>query len=396
MRKPEIQNASMKILALALAILLWFYVGIEKNPMEARYFQVPITIEHLSDDLTATMSTKQVGVTVRARADRLRSVSADDFIATVDLSKAKLGDNSCYVTVKAPKNVHVSKVSPDEINVYVDKMEGQHFDIDVINIGDLAEGLTLKSVDVTPKAVFVAGDHKFMKSIKKAVVQFDLSQVGESGEAELPIVLIGANDVPIMNDSIELRPTTATVEFELEKTEESKSVPISINLVGTPANNLDAIVQQTTPAEVEIFGEKSLVDRIDVIQSEDIDVSGISQDQTVQVNLIVPEGIQINRSQPIDVAIKVVEKDNNQEHEAKLPIQVSGEPADGAQVGISPDEVVVRFRGTKQFADELAASVDVSGLSKGTHQVTVNISPMDQIELISIIPQSVQVTVTDS
>lgn len=396
MRKPEIQNASMKILALALAVMLWFYVGIEKNPMESRYFQIPITIEHLSDDLTATMSTKQVGVTVRARADRLRSVSADDFVATVDLSKAKLGDNSCYVAVKAPKNVHVSKVSPDEINVYVDKMEGQHFDIDVIEIGELPKGVTLKNIDVSPKAVFVAGDHQLINNIRKAAVQFDLSHIRESGEINLPIVLFGANDVSIMNDSIELKPVSATVKFELEKNEKEKTVPILINLVGEPANGLDAVIQQTMPAEINITGEKNLVDRIDAIESENIDISGITEDQDVKINLIVPEGIQVNHTEPIDVSIKVIEKDINDEQEAKLPIQLNGELDDGVQASVSPGEVVVRFRGIRQFADNLTATVDVTGLKKGTHQVTVNVSPMEQIELISISPQSVQVMVTDS
>lgn len=397
MRKPEIQNASMKLLALALAVMLWFYVGIEKNPMEPRYYQVPITIENLSDDLTATMSTKQVNVTVRARSDRLSSVNADDFVATVDLSKAKLGDNSCQVNVRAPKNVHVTKVSPDEINVYVDKTEGQHFDIDVMNIGALAEGLTLKSVDVTPKAVFVAGDHKLMRSISKAVVQFDLSQVSESGEMELPIVLLGKNDVPILNDSIELRPATARVQFDIDKSIETKTVPVSVNLVGTPANNLNTEIQSVNPSTVEISGAKDVVDRIDVIQSEDIDVSNLSQDKTFQVNLIAPKGVKINQSGGIEVAVRLTEKDSQiSEHEVKLPIQVTDNSVGAGNASVSPSEVVVRYRGNAEAAAKLVASVNVTELGVGVHQLNVNVSPLDQIELVSINPQSVQVTVTDS
>lgn len=95
-------NRALKLLALAIAIVLWLYVSIEQDPISQRTYNVPITVENLSADKVATVSKEYVSVKVMGRETRLDGITAEDFKAYVDLSKAKKGESEVDVHVSLP------------------------------------------------------------------------------------------------------------------------------------------------------------------------------------------------------------------------------------------------------------------------------------------------------
>ena len=87
-------NRMLKLIALAIAIVLWLYVGTQQDPLAQHTYEVQLEMENLPVDKTASLSEETVKVRVMGRQDRLNALSGSDFKASVDLSDVEEGEHA--------------------------------------------------------------------------------------------------------------------------------------------------------------------------------------------------------------------------------------------------------------------------------------------------------------
>jgi YbbR domain-containing protein len=155
---------------------------------------------------------------------------------------------------------------------------------------------------------------------------------------------------------------------------------------------------QTSVKEVQVYGEKEVVDAIEFIYAE-IPVDNISEDKTLSVNLIKPSGVRYMSETTTKITIKVenqsqrtidgiiVHADGNSDYSAgaaseedqKISVIVSG--VDSVIKNISPNQ--------------LRASVNLTGLKPGKHTVKVNVQVTDESlkDKVTVKPIKTEVTI---
>ncbi|MCG3146775.1 MAG: hypothetical protein PCFJNLEI_00209 [Verrucomicrobiae bacterium] len=124
MKQWIMTNTGLKVVALALAIFVWFFVKAVTN--DARTVEgVPVEVK-VAPGLTAVyLSPKTINVTVRGTAEDLRQASRYELFTVVDLSRIdRIGRHQVALTtrdVRHPRRVQVMSVEPTNITVRLEK-----------------------------------------------------------------------------------------------------------------------------------------------------------------------------------------------------------------------------------------------------------------------------------
>ncbi|MFP5528524.1 YbbR-like domain-containing protein [Peptococcus simiae] len=391
MKKLEIKNPGLKVIALALAILLWFYVGIEKNPFETRFFQVPVTYEHLDGEMSVNSPTKQVSITVRARSNQFDSLTAGDFTASVNLSKVKVGDNTVPVMVKSPNHVQVTKVSPREIVVTAERLDGKRLPVQVLETGQLPNGGKVKKYQAQPREVFIAGDPWLTKQVSKAVVQVNLADLYESTSLDCPVVLLDRNGQALNLPGVEVKPGTVRLVISLDDAVEEKAVPVVVTINGTAGEGYVLKSALAAPETVTIKGAASRLADIDQVATNPIDISGMQKDQQVSVGLNIPEGITVIEPDNIRVSLIFASREGTVSQK-EVPVEIS-QLSPGLTGRLDQTTVKVKLV-PKSNTTYLQASVDATGLGVGKHVVDVHVYSDDGSPVEEVSPQRLTLTIT--
>jgi YbbR domain-containing protein len=135
------------------------------------------------------------------------------------------------------------------------------------------------------------------------------------------------------------------------------------------------------------------------LETEPIDISGLTETFRDQVALALPEGITLEESQPVFVTIEI-ESISSTSIVRKMPeIRAL---AEGLTATVDPEEVRIFLFGPLPVLDSLSeddvrVTLDLLNLGVGTHQLEpIVVVSANNVELRSIQPQFVTVTITDA
>lgn len=170
---------------------------------------------------------------------------------------------------------------------------------------------------------------------------------------------------------VDVSPRIVSVSLE---TQTSKTVPVSVNRIGTPPQGYTVSAIEPSPANVRITGASSLV-QLATSASADVIVTGLraSLQQQVQLTARDSRGADVRglRVEPASADLRVAIL----QQEVSLPLSVipsvQGSLADGYNLlGITTEPTTVAVSGTLELLQALSSlitdPVDISGLRADT------------------------------
>ena len=120
------RDFSLKLLALAVAALLWLSVNDDR--LIERGFEVPLEFENLPRTLSIGGDPPDaVRVRLRGPADAMGGVAADEVAAVLDLSGHRPGAYAFDMLadrVRIPPGVEVTNVAPDTVHLTLEPSAG--------------------------------------------------------------------------------------------------------------------------------------------------------------------------------------------------------------------------------------------------------------------------------
>jgi hypothetical protein len=147
----------LKILAIVLAILLWFsrtYLG-----ESAMTYSIPITFDNLHRSLVIKETdTRDMVITLNGPLSDLKNLKPRDIKATVDLARAKEGRQIFSLRkgdIVVPNGVKIESLKPDYVVLEIDKLMEKELRT-VVKLGDPWEGI-YRVVSWYPRSVTVEG-----------------------------------------------------------------------------------------------------------------------------------------------------------------------------------------------------------------------------------------------
>lgn len=168
MRNWATTNTGLKLVALALAVITWFFV--RNITSETRTLEnIPLEIKVRPGLTLLEASASTVVVTVRGTREDIRQAPRAEFSASLDLTGEKqIGMHTARLSAKNirhPPRVQVVQVMPATITARVDEMIEREVAVKPQLTGELASGLEIERTNVVPAQVRLRGPRTLLNDI---------------------------------------------------------------------------------------------------------------------------------------------------------------------------------------------------------------------------------------
>jgi YbbR domain-containing protein len=173
MRYNPFRNLGLKVLALALATVLWITVAGEH--VVERSLRVPLEFRNIPDALEIVGNTPDTeDVRLRGSSALLSRVQPGEIVAVLDLGSARAGSRIFHLRsdeVRAPFGVEVSQVVPATLGLELEKSARRTVPIVPPTDGDPAPGFVVGRVTSEPPTIDIVGPESRVRQVAEATTE---------------------------------------------------------------------------------------------------------------------------------------------------------------------------------------------------------------------------------
>jgi YbbR domain-containing protein len=173
MRYHPFRYLGLKILAVALAALLWLTVAGE-NIVE-RSLRVPLEFRNIPEALEIVGNTPDtVDVRLRGSSAVLSRIQAGEIVAVIDMASARTGSRLFHIRndeVRAPFGVDVSQVVPSTLALQLERSARRTVPIVPAVEGDPAPGFVIGHKSSDPPTVEIVGPDSRVRQVAEATTE---------------------------------------------------------------------------------------------------------------------------------------------------------------------------------------------------------------------------------
>ncbi|MBI2264758.1 MAG: hypothetical protein HYU64_06245 [Armatimonadetes bacterium] len=304
------RNLNLKLLALGLAVFLWFYVHYTQDPGTRSAFEaslkIPLSVENMGANLALVEPPEEVVVTVRGARQIVEGLRPEHFRASVDVKAKKSGFyQSLPVIVSKPPGVKVTSTDPAKVGVQLDTLDDKSLTVEVRISGRPQEGFTPGTPTVKPKELRIRGPQSKLILAKRLMVQTDLSdedQVDVVQEASPKVLGETGKEIK----GLALDPGTVQIRIPVRPSLARRPLIVMPQIVGHVASGYAIRDIYVEPQVVEGAVPFDKLKTTRSIKTTPVVVEGIVKDLQRQASLIAENGVTLERPERVTVKIMVV------------------------------------------------------------------------------------------
>ena len=394
-----VHNWPLKLGAIALATLL--YGGLVLSQSSDTF---PGTVQiNAENPPTGVIVLSNLGTANRIRyvapPDLGLRIDSESFRASVDLegvipSGAPVSLDVSVVAVDS--RVQVLDFEPKKISVTLDRVGTKTVPVRVV-VGPVPSGLDVGDPVVDTQSVTVSGPQSIVSGVTEAQAPVTIDASGIDIDQLVNLVAINESGTELGVDSrIEITPPGVRVQVQVFSDRRSKALPVTPNVVGTPAAGFEVSSISVDPPVLSVEGDANDLASLDRADTQTVSISGASSTVTQEVGFALPAGVQALSETRVTVTVKLRPVTATRTFEAGLVLVGAQSNLD---YDLSTDRVIVTLGGSIAELDRLSGtnivlSVDVAGLGVGTHSVTATANLTTGLTLISASPNPIDVIVS--
>lgn len=401
MEKQKRQDIIIRICCIIAALVLWMYIRSSEDPVTTsviKYVPVQILNEDTLADRDLVLIPNQefyINLTVKAPASAIRDLDKNkDFTLVADLQGYALtpGENKIQVKVKEV-SPGVSVVNSDGLlmKVDVDTLANKYVNVTSGVVGEVAEGYYNDDAVISPNSVKISGPQRYLDQVVGAVAQIDITNASVDIDKTSKIILVDSDEKEV--NGLLIYPEYVQVKVKIKK---GKYLGIKVQTTGAPSSGIEIIGMEATPKSIEVAGTSEVIDQVKEINTAPIDLSSITENTTIDANLIIPEGIHsVNNEKTVKVKFTVR---RYSQKTLSIPITYNnlGEKLTlensipTIKLTISGEESELK----KVSEDTIKAIVDLKSLKEGAHDIKVQISGVpNTVKIKEQTPGSISITI---
>ncbi|MFD1850088.1 YbbR-like domain-containing protein [Oceanobacillus bengalensis] len=385
----------VRFAALAFAIVLYVFVDIDVNSTGAdsnlpgrssetqQFDDVPVQIKIDSENYVVTGVPEYVSVTLSGSPSTLRPIVLQrNFDVYVDLEGLEEGEHTVEIKHDITDELEVF-IEPKTIDIYIEERATEQFEIsaEFFNQDKLPQGYELGEFEITPSEVTITSSRRIIDGIGVVKVFVDLTGLEESiNNREVPVNVYDSQGNEL---NVRIEPETVVVSAEINNP--SKTVSLNIPTTGELPEGYSLTSLSANVEEVEAFAVSNVLEGIEMISTEEINLSEITETGTLEVDLSLPEGVNVPDVETIEVMIELeqtltfeglpIEVDGIQDGQAVTFLEPEDEGMDITAVG---NEIEIRELTNEDFR----ISINVEGLDPGEYMLPVEIEGPDLEEAV--------------
>ncbi|WP_138159213.1 CdaR family protein [Peptoniphilus catoniae] len=392
------KDKMLLVISIIFSIFLWSYVRSEVDPEVSISIKgVEVRFENIAEIKANNLEvispqTASVDVRITGKRSNISKVNRDSVSASVNLSGYYSGDYKIPVKVQVNgSNLVVEDKSPEVLDFKIDEVISKNLDADIITSGTLVKGYVLGNVKQTEE-VQVKGARTYIDKIKEINAIFDVNNKMESTVITSKVKAYDADGNEI--EDLSFTPESIDLDVPILKTQ---TLPIKLNIVGDIPEGMDIKDFSVEPNSVTIKGNSAVLNKIEEISTSPIPVNSLIKGQ-IPVDVILPDGVSlvdkdikfVASSQPITILKQKITLDTSDIKVKNVPENYKFTFSENTEIElvVTPKDPISNEFMSKS---DVRASMDITGLEKGKHDVKLNIKVPDRFRILSMEPTYIEI-----
>lgn len=373
---------TLVFISLLLAIAFFFYVDsrstilvdssaevLYDQPVKAIYNEEAYVVEGLPETADVTLIGRRVDLYL---AKQLASSNI-----TVDISNLGVGTHKVYLNYETAINSVNYKLDPSSVTIiiYPKVSENRTVAVDVINKDKLDSKLAVQNVSIDQTEIIIKGAQHTLEQVATVKALVDVSKIIDPtvGVTKLEDVKLVAYDSAGNVVNVEMVPNHVTATISIVSP--SKEVPLKVIPKGNVVFGKAISSMNSSISKVTVYGDEDVINEIQYVPVE-IDVTNLSDNKTYNVVINKPSGVRYISETSASVTVSLDKEVSMEVQDVYIETINLDENYKAVAIGENSNKTVVVIKGTKSVLDTIdsstiKATVDLSGLSEGDHNVKV-------------------------
>ena len=392
--KTLTKNLGFKILAVVFAFILWLVVYNTDDPTVTVSYTTNVTVENASAVTEMNKcyevlnGTNTVTFAVTAKRSVLNKLEDTDFTAVADMNRMIVNEegDEANVPIEITSKRSNSSLKYNGKNKYLEvsleDLMKRRFIITADTSGKVADGYALGEVTVTnPNVLNVSGPASIVNKIDSVVATIDVEGMSMNLSDNVIPALYDADGQEIDTTKLKLSNTTVTISAKILSV---KEIPLVFSTTGVPYGDYRVVEISSKPETVKVKGSSTILNPLSslTIPGDVLNVSRAREDitTTIDISEYLPDGVELVNASDATVTVTV----RIEAYESKkFNLNTSQITVDGLDtnydLSFEQSTVAVTVSGLKDnlnvlTVNQLSASIDVTDLGVGTHQVNLELS----------------------
>jgi YbbR domain-containing protein len=393
-----LSKATTLIVVVMLAIIIWATAVRDNDPDDTSTLEVPIEVVGKPPEAElVSRPPESVRLTIQGPLSALDQASLEDYQATIDLSDTPYGSATLPIKVQGGDEL-IELVSwfPEDATIEMEQIVTREIPIAFQIRGEVARGHRIGDERVEPETVQITGPAPRVDQIAEGRVVVFVDDAREAiAELRRPTFYDMQGNVASVV-GLTVNPVEVEVIIPIEELTGFAEKPITVNWIGEPAPGYRLLDVQVEPGSVQVTGLPATLELLR-LQTEPIEITGLTETDTRQVALDLPDGVQLVDIQPVVVTVEIEPILSSSVVQRPVEIRALG---DGFEAILDPEEVRVFLFGPLPVLDSLAeddvrVTVDLLNLITGTHLLEPFVSvSAENVEVRSAQPSRITVIIT--
>ena len=392
--KTLTKNLGFKILAVVFAFILWLVVYNTDDPTITVSYTTNVTVENASavTDMNKCYEvlngTNTVSFAVTAKRSVLNKLADTDFTAVADMNRMIVNEDGdkANVPIEITSKRSNSSLKYNGKNKYLEvsleDLMKRRFIITADTSGKVADGYALGEVTVTnPNVLNVSGPASIVNKIDSVVATIDVDGMSMNLSDNVIPALYDADGQEIDTTKLKLSNTTVTISAKILSV---KEIPLVFSTSGVPYGDNRVVEISSKPETIKVKGSSTTLNPLSSlnIPGDVLNVSGASEDitTTIDISEYLPDGVElVNASDAtVTVTVRIEAYELKKFNLSTSQINVNGLDSN-YDLSFDQSTVAVTVSGLKNDLNklntrQLSASIDVTDLGVGTHQVNLDLN----------------------
>jgi len=400
---------AIKIVAVLVALLLWAIVHLDPDTTPATVTStVDVKVIEAAKIIPQGLDTERfvltgmeptvVRIDVQGRiSDLLKASSDEDYVVSVNLSKAKAGIQELPLEVTSmPRGIEVLSISPRTVTVQVEEIVTQQFEVQITTTGNPADGYIAGVPKVNP-----------INQVSLTLPMEDMSRVGvvtaevDINDASKTVVNKKTKITVYDKDGIEMVNATtvpSTLEIEVPVTPPFKSIPLQLGFTGTLPAGISLVSASPEDDKIMVYAEQSILDSLQVYDGAVLDLSKVKESGQVKVKAGLIDGIKMVGSEEINVQVTVSPTVTRTIADTSIAITGLAEGLEAKLVTPESGKLDLVLSGSESVLAALKVSdvhveANTQGLAPGVHEVPLQVTVPMFVDALKSDTQSLSVTI---
>ena len=213
-------NWWLKIGALILAVILWFYVAGEETVETT--FKMPIQLKLAEEMAVTEQSASEVDAAVRGRRELIDRMMGQDLICYIDLTVYE--ESGTIVLPVEGKflslnpDLAVIKIRPEHLKIKIDRLIQKVLPVKLVTVGGPAPGYRMVGFAIDPVSALIKGPQSYLQN--RSYVETE--SVDITGRRKSFKKMVPLESVPMEGSKVP--PQFVEVVVQIEKTPEDVKV----------------------------------------------------------------------------------------------------------------------------------------------------------------------------